>query len=70
MQQLDLFTTSAEDLSQPIQVRIRRFINDVWKTISRLPEEEQTELLIRLRLALVLPQALKESINKPQGEQK
>jgi predicted RecB family endonuclease len=70
MQQLDLFTTSGEDLSQPIQARIRRFINDVWKTISRLPEEEQTELLIRLRLALVSPQALKESINKPQGEQK
>jgi predicted RecB family endonuclease len=70
MQQLDLFTTSGEDLSQPIQARIRRFINDVWKTISRLSEEEQTELLIRLRLALVSPQALKESINKPQGEQK
>jgi hypothetical protein len=61
MQQLDLFTTP-EDLSQPIQARIWRFINDVWKTISRLPEEEQTELLIRLRLALVSPQALKESI--------
>jgi predicted RecB family endonuclease len=66
MQQLDLFTTPNEDLSQPIQERIRRFVNDVWKTISRLPEEEQTELLIKLRLALVSPQALKESINKPQ----
>jgi hypothetical protein len=67
MQQLDLFTTP-EDLSRPIQARIRRFVNDVWKTISRLPEEEQTELLIKLRLALVSPQALKESIeiNKPQ----
>jgi hypothetical protein len=62
MQQLDLFTTPDEDLSQPIQERIRCFVNDVWKTISRLPEEEQTELLIRLRLALVSPQALKESI--------
>jgi predicted RecB family endonuclease len=61
MQQLDLFNTP-EDLSQPIQERIRRFVNDVWKTISRLPEEEQAELLIRLRLALVSPQALKESI--------
>jgi hypothetical protein len=58
MQQLDLFTPD-EDPSQPIQARIRHFVNDVWKTISRLPEAEQTELLTRLRLALVSPQALK-----------
>ena len=62
MQQLDMFPAISEDPSQPIQVRIRSLINEIWKTISRLPEAEQTKLLIRLRLALVSPPATKESI--------